>query len=228
VSSIGRPLHHRPTAEERRREVLRAKTEVRLAAAREAATAAVEEHRGDLREALGLPREYREFTMQLATDPTWDIDIIDPARRTIEAEAWASDDHTETGGWLIGYPIATRGYVVVLHATGPGPGAQRMDGAVILDRHHGDRFANARGLEIIGAWHVHPVTAHWPFDDPARISNNDARCAARHLDDLDALAFIELIVNPGTHGLLDQTLSPYVLIAQPDTDPPTVERARLR
>lgn len=228
MSSQGQPLYPKPTPEQRRRQVQRVKAQVELVAARRRAHEAVERHRGDVREYLGLSRELAEYRWNLDAEPVWIVDLIPAVRTVIESECGAADDGTETGGYLIGYPTCTRNYSVVLGATGPGPNAERFPDAVILDRRHAEQEASRQRLEIVGAWHTHAQSAFRTFGYGGRISANDAREAARHLDELEGLAYCELIVCPGEARWNTPTIAPYVLIAQPGTEPPVVERARLK
>jgi hypothetical protein len=176
---------------------------------------------------LGVEPE-RAFVLQLDAEPTWTLDVLPSALAAIEAEAWASDDGTETGGWLIGQPTWTR-QQTVLYATGPGPDAERFDGAIILDRAYGERVARDSKAEILGAWHTHPTPACRVHTDGGIISESDASIGSRDLDERGDWTHFEVIVTPAYGvGWSEQTLHPYVIEAQHGSEAPVIQRARFK
>lgn len=175
VVAFARAVSTRPSDAQRARRFADEKGRLALVSARTRAAVAVEQHRGDVREYLGLARELAEYRWRLDAEPAWIVDLIPSARRVIEGECRAAEDGTETGGFLVGYPTSTRTFSVVLGATGPGPNAERFADAVILDRQHAEREPRRQRLDVVGAWHTHAQSAFRTFRYGGRISPNDAR-----------------------------------------------------
>jgi hypothetical protein len=142
---VGQPLYPKSARAEVVAEHANA---VALDRARARAKAAVSEHRGEYDAVMGLaPYVYAEMR---TGQSKLQVEIIKPARDVIEAEAWASDDGTETGGFLLGVEHAWG--LLVLDATGPGPNAARDAGRVLLDAAHAERAAREHEFDVGGRW----------------------------------------------------------------------------
>jgi integrative and conjugative element protein (TIGR02256 family) len=117
------------------------------------------------------------------------------AFETIAAEAPRSADGRETGGALFGFDADIYGPILVTHATGPGPKAERKRDVFSRDLEYTKPASEVAYAECcarwIGEWHTHP-------DGPPMPSSRDLTSYLTHLDDPDLgfITFLSLIVVP--------------------------------
>jgi integrative and conjugative element protein (TIGR02256 family) len=117
------------------------------------------------------------------------------AFETIAREAPRSADGRETGGALFGFEADAYGPILVTHAIGPGPNAERKRDRFSRDLQYTKTASDAAYSECcarwIGEWHTHP-------DGPPTPSSRDLTSYLAHLGDpaLGFTTFLSLIVIP--------------------------------
>ncbi|WP_218221836.1 Mov34/MPN/PAD-1 family protein [Nesterenkonia sp. Act20] len=113
--------------------------------------------------------------------------IDDVALTTMVREAARSVDGLETGGILLG--VDSTDGMLIRHAGGPGPKAQRGERTFLRDLDHAQNLARSAwaedGSQWVGEWHTHPTGGPSP-------SEVDCRSYMRHLNDVD-LGFEEFV-----------------------------------
>lgn len=104
----------------------------------------------------------------------------------IEAESRKSPK-TETGGVVAGRGSLTEGWVVLTHASGPGPKAKRTRSSFARDKDYCQAFLNRAAAEsqgeidYLGEWHKHHEAEPWPSGTDVRTTADIARSPTYHV-----------------------------------------------
>jgi|tagenome__1003787_1003787.scaffolds.fasta_scaffold20635783_2 integrative and conjugative element protein (TIGR02256 family) len=120
------------------------------------------------------------------------VTVTRSALKVVAREAAQSTDGLETGGILLGLSSCDR--LLIRHAGGPGPNAQRAPHEFHRDLQHAQALADAAWRkdrsQWIGEWHTHPSTDLTP-------SLVDLNSYYRHLHDseLEFDHFVSIIVS---------------------------------